>query len=416
MSAEASLKILQLCTKYPYPPVDGGAIAMFNMVRGFHKAGHKVTVLGMSTLKHPVQLKDFPDDVRRMAAYHAVEIDTQVKFREAFASFVFSRKESYHVRRFTSESFNEELIYVLKNGEFDIVQLETLYMVEYIPTIRSLAPQALIALRMHNVEHEIWERRAANEKQPIKNFVFTETARRIKEYERKVMAAGEFDVLVPITARDGGRFKSMGNQKPDHYCLSGMDLDTLIKGRPRLGEPSVFFLGSLDWEPNREGLRWFLKYVWPRVHSTYPEVKFHIAGRNMPKSIARLKRKNIVIEGEVPDAAQFMRSKSIMVAPLFSGSGMRVKLIEGMANGKAIVATKIAKEGLNDVKHGYHMLLSDDPVEFATYVSALIEDPNLLSTISTHAFSLVQKRYSNDFFVGKLLQFYREQLKKKREE
>lgn len=413
--AESSLKILQVCPKYPYPLVDGGAIAMFNMTRAFYNGGHDVTVLGMNTAKHNIDLKDFPDSIRRMANFHAVEVNTQTQLFDALASFMFARRESYHVRRFTSDLFEQELIHILTGEEdFDVIQLETLYMAIYLPLIRKYAPDALISLRIHNIEHEIWKRIADNTRNPLWNFVYSETAKRIEEYERKVFAEGKYDVLVPITRRDGGKAKGLGNERPDRFCLSGMDMATIDSQRIKQDYNTVFFLGALDWRPNLEGLQWFLKFVWPIIHRTYPDVKFHIAGRRMPNSISGLKGKNIVIDGEVPDAVAYMKSKGVMIAPLFSGSGMRVKLMEGMAYGKAIVGTHISAEGIPGVRHGDHMLLTDDSVEFANHVSVLLEDHNLLRTLGNHAKSLVKDRFDNDKLVGDLIGFYHEQLKRKR--
>ncbi|MEO1451074.1 MAG: hypothetical protein AAFV07_16205, partial [Bacteroidota bacterium] len=104
MADKKPLRILVLCTKFPWPPKDGGAIAMLNMIRSFHKAGEQVTVLSMNTPKHYVQLKDVPDDLRRSAEFYAVDVNTNVRVADMLANFLFSKK-AYHVQRFTSKAF-----------------------------------------------------------------------------------------------------------------------------------------------------------------------------------------------------------------------------------------------------------------------------------------------------------------------
>lgn len=406
------MKILVLCTKCPYPPNDGGTLAMYNMIRGFHKAGHSVTVLTMNTPKHYVTLRTLPVHIQELAEFHAVDVDTRVKLADAFANLMFS-DSSYHVERFTSNRFEIELERLLKKGEYDIVQLETLFMTPYIPTIKKLAKTALIALRAHNIEHEIWYRRASIEKNPFKKYYFFETAQRIKYYEKQIIAQGAFDVLVPITSRDGGSFKKMDLKKPSFFSTVGIDMENLDTSEVKEDYPSICYIGALDWGPNQEGLDWFLQKVWPRIHKAHPKVKFYIAGRRMPEKYTSIESPNIVIMGEVPNAGKFMKSKGVMVVPILSGSGMRVKIVEGMAYGKAIVATKMAAEGIGG-KHGDNILLADNPQSFGDYVSVLLEKRSLYKTIGEHAREFAERRYNNDIIIDRLVSFYGKQLASKR--
>ncbi len=111
---------------------------------------------------------------------------------------------------------------------------------------------------------------------------------------------------------------------------------------------SVFHLGSLDWMPNQEGVKWFVESVWPLVLAEQPKATFHIAGRDIPDWVnAYHGKNNVFVAGEVNNAADFMNSKEIMIVPLKSGSGMRVKIIEGFAAHKAIVSTTVGAEGIN---------------------------------------------------------------------
>lgn len=400
-----------LCTKFPYPPKDGGTMAMHSMIRGFSKAGHQVTVLTMNTSKHYVVLRSLPDEVKRMASFYAVDVNTDVQFLDALSNLLFSR-ESYHVIRFTSKAFASQLERLLEKNDYDVIQLETLYMAPYIPLIRSMKPKALIALRTHNIEYEIWSRRADNENNPLKEYYFRETAARIKRYEENTYAANPFDVVVPITGKDAGTLKNMGVKTPVMISPAGIEEEDLDTSAVKTTPKSVFYIGSLDWGPNLEGLDWFLKNVWPRVLKLHPSVKFHLAGRSMPEKYTKLDQDNIVIAGEVESSGKFIRSKSIMVVPILSGSGMRVKIAEGLAYGKAIVATKIAAEGIG-VTHGYDILLADTPEEFANCIAILLEKESMLNTIGYHAKGLWMRELKNDKIITSLTDFYRKEVAKK---
>lgn len=419
------MRILLLCSKAPWPPKDGGALAMLNMIRAYHKAEHEVTVLAMNTPKHYLYLRSLPDRIQRQAEFYTVDVDTKVRLMDVVANFLFSKK-SYHVERFTSGAFRNQLEYILSQKKFDVVQLETLYMTPYIPAIREHAPDALVSLRSHNIEHEIWARRAENETNPIKKYVFTETADRIKTYEEKeVYGRNPYDVLVPITGRDAGIFRKMGSRTPMHVSPAGFDLENLAtededtendeeliepKKPIEMEYPSVAYLGAMDWEPNREGMDWFLKEVWPIVSASFPNVKFYLAGRSMPDKYYRMADKSVEVVGEVPDAAEFLRSKAVVVVPVLSGSGMRVKIIEGMAHGRAVVATNLAAEGIG-VTHGDQLFLADSPYEFAECIKVLIEQRALFDAISARASEFIQAKYDNDNIIQKLLEFYQQHLK-----
>jgi polysaccharide biosynthesis protein PslH len=404
------MHILQVCNKFPYPTRDGGALAMFNMVRGFFKAGHEVTLLSMSTPKHPVKLRNLPEAVRQMASYYAVDVDTTPRWFDVMANFLFS-KASYHVQRFTSPPFENQLIRLLKDNKFDVVQLESLYLAPYIEAIKAHS-KALVALRTHNLEHEIWARQAANEKNPLKQVLWEETAARIKAYEESVMQANAFDLIVPITGRDAGLLKKMGVKRPLHVTGVGIDLDELHQEEVETERPSLFYLGSLDWMPNCEGLDWFIKEVWPRIRKVHPKVPMYIAGRNMPDKYRSLRAKNLIGLGEVESAGAFIKSKDIMVVPILSGSGMRVKIVEAMAYHKPMVATPIAAEGIS-VKSGQEMILAEDPIAFADAVNLLLEQPHTCQVIAKNAGEFIRQRFDNDHLSQQLLAFYQQQLDSK---
>ncbi|MDW3649646.1 MAG: glycosyltransferase family 4 protein [Bacteroidia bacterium] len=405
-------KILVLCSKFPYPPKDGGTRAMQAMIQGFHKAGHEVTVLTMNTPKHYVILRTLPEAVRMSAEFYAVDVDTNVKLTDMLANFLFS-KQSYHVQRFNSRRFREELQKLLRSNKYDIVQLETLFMAPYIDTIREMNPKAFVSLRIHNIEHIIWQRRAENEDNPIKKLLFEVTSSRMKAYEELVYKSNAYDALIPITNVDLGKARELGAKEPFMFINTGVDLETIDRTEKEFEFPSIFYIGALDWGPNVEGLRWFLKYVWPLIQANYPEVKFYIAGRRMAPDFLKKPMENVVLMGEVDESEPFIKSHAVMVVPLLSGSGLRIKIVEAMAYGKAVVATRIASEGLGAF-HGNQILIADDPRDFADCVSVLLEKRSFFDTIATHAKKFVESRFDNNKLTRRLLDFYGREIKNKR--
>ncbi len=353
------MKILQVTNKVPYPAKDGGAIACMNFTRGFSLLGHQVTVLSMNTRKHHVLMEEIPETVRDLADFKLVEVPAGITRLSAMLNLIFSQKP-YSAVRFISKSFEMELARLLKENSFDIIQLEGLYVCPYIPVIRKYS-SAKIVYRAHNIEHEIWNRTAALA-EGFERWYLKNLSKRIKRFEKSMI--NSYDLLVPITERDGMILDKLGNTKPRHVSQTGIDSSMLIPNSKNLEHPSLFHIGSLDWAPNQEGLIWFLDNCWNDIHQKYPELNFYIAGRNAPVWFQRkLSLPNIIYKGEVADAYEFINSKSIMVVPLNSGSGMRIKIIEGMALGKPIITTTIGTEGISTTS-GKNIIVAEDKAGF----------------------------------------------------
>jgi len=399
------MQILQLMNKVPWPPKDGGAIACMNMTKGFSMLGHEVTVLSMNTSKHHIRIKDMPLNIRNRADFRLVEVPASVNWLEAALNLLFS-KLPYNAQRFISDEFSMELVKLLHEKPFDIIQLEGLYLCPYIPVIREYS-QALIVYRAHNIEYEIWER-TAKLSEGIRSKYIRNLSKRIKRFE--ISYLNSYDILVPITDRDGQILDQLGNTKPRHTSQTGIDFASLVPTAKKLEFPSLFHIGALDWSPNQEGLTWFFDHCWPRIHQENPDLKFYLAGRNAPDWFERrIKLDGVVYLGEINDAYDFINSKAIMVVPLFSGSGMRIKIIEGMALGKPIVTTDIGTEGI-PTTNGDNIQIANDAEQFINAINQLINNRELSNQIGKNAIEFIQQKYDNLSQAGALINFFKQHL------
>ncbi len=396
------MRILQVTNKVPYPSKDGGAIACINLCKGFAHLGNKVTVLAMNTLKHHVELDEIPDSIKDLAEFHLVNVPAPINAFAALGNLLFSKKP-YNAVRFIDKHFEKELAQLLEENTFDIIQLEGLYVLPYIPVIRSKS-NATVVYRAHNIEFEIWQRTTSITKGLSKRY-FKILTQRIRRFEIGLL--NSYDLLVPITDRDGDMLDELGNTKPKHVSPTGIDASVLVPNAKNIEHPSLFHIGSLEWSPNQEGLVWFLNHCWFDIHKRYPELKFYIAGRNAPQwLIKKFDLPNVIFEGEVADAYDFMNSKSIMVVPLFSGSGMRIKIIEGMALGKSIVSTPIGAEGLN-ISPNENILIAEERELFTSAISELIDNRELFDKIGKNAIEFILEKFDNLEAAGKLIEFYK---------
>lgn len=403
---EEKIKILQLANKFVYPPKDGGAIGIFNYTKAFSALGCEVTMLAMNTTKHYYDIKNLPEEIKQIAEWISIDVDNETKPIPAFINLIQGR--SYNIARFISSAYNNKLIDLLHQKKFDIIQLEGLYLSPYVETIRAFS-DATIVMRSHNIEHEIWERSAENEKGILKRWYLKTLAKQLKKYE--IERLNKYDLMTSVTERDAQLLNSYGCKLPIHVCPAPYDETVLKPDKSRMDFPSVFFIGALDWMPNREGLKWFLENVWQKIHKQYPDLKFYIAGRNIntfPFPSER-DRDGLYVIGEVENAYDFMNSKGIMIVPLLSGSGIRVKIIEGMALGKTIVSTSLGAEGI-PCKDGQNILLADTPEVFAEKIIKCINEKMFFSIIGDNAHQFAKQRFSSREVSSKLLDFFKQHL------
>jgi polysaccharide biosynthesis protein PslH len=396
------MKILFLCNKSPYPPKEGGPIAMNALIEGLADAGHKVKVLAINSNKYGVDINEIPAGYRQKTNIETVYVNLAINPVDAFINLF--TKKSYHVQRFISKNFEQALVKILQTHHFDIVQLETLFITPYIQIIRQYS-KAKIVLRSHNIEHLIWKRVAEITQNPLKKFYLNHLWKTLKSYE--IGHLNNYDGIVTITQNDANFFLTNGCEIPIQSIPFGIRLDRFrFKEDIKTDFPSLFHIGAMNWIPNIEGVKWFLDDVWPKVQKEFPELKFYLAGREMPQWLNESKIKNLVVVGEVDDALEFMASKAVEIVPLFSGSGIRIKIIEGMAAGKAVISTAIGAEGIN-VKNEKNILLANNPEDFFNAVKKCITDQNYCRSLGAEARKLIEQDHDNDKLIARLENFYK---------
>lgn len=398
------MKILIISHKPPYPPVDGGTIATLNMCLGLAKVGHEVTLLSTTTLKHPGEVGQIPAEIRSLMHIEYQHIDLQTDLRNGALNFLFSRRP-YNIERYIKSSFKHLIYRYLSTEQYDIVQLEGLYLVPYIDTIRK-HHQGPIALRAHNVENNIWLSLANEERNRYKRRYFQLLHRRLMRMETGLNSS--IDALVAISEPDRQWFESHGLTKPSITMPMGY-FSKATPASEQQAQPATSFayIGALDWIPNYEGLMWFIHRAWPHIQAQEPDAEFHIAGRNAQASLAEqlLTERKIIFHGQVPSATDYLNNYPIMVVPLQSGSGIRVKIVEGMFMGRAIVCTSSAIMGI-DVRHEQHVLIADTPEEFANHVVTLMRNTELREKLARNAQEFATKHYDAVRLAQSLTEFY----------
>jgi glycosyltransferase involved in cell wall biosynthesis len=392
------LKILQLCPRIPFPPHDGGAIAMYDVLSNLAAEGHEVTLLAINTPKH---FQD-PNTVADKARVIAIPVNTDLSKRKAFLNLFSS--VPYNIERFISSEVEKQLTELLQKETFDIIQIEGLFMAYYVDVIRRVTKTPVV-MRSHNVEYLIWERLAANEKNPLKKAYLTYLANGIKNFEKSYL--NKFDAIAAITEQDKTRMQEMGCIVPIEFIPGGVELSRFKPNLEIQTKPnSLFIISSLNWLPNLEGIDWFLENVWKTVSKTLPNLELHIAGKSPPEHLLKLNLPNVFVHGFVADASEFMQQYDLMLVPLLSGGGMRIKIIEGMALGKCILTTPVGAEGIS-VNPNEEIFISDEPETWINWLGQYALGKLKTAEIGVNAAKKAKETYDNRIIIQQFIELYR---------
>jgi glycosyltransferase involved in cell wall biosynthesis len=272
----------------------------------------------------------------------------------------------------------------LAGGEVDVAVCDFLSASLNFPE-RSDVPCVLF---QHNVESVLWRRQAREERQPVRRAVFRFESARMSRYE--AAAVRRFDHVIAVSDADRDAMRDM--VPFDRISVVPTGVDTLTY-RPAGREPQdglVLFLGSMDWEPNVDGVEFFCREVWPQVVALVPHARFRVVGRNPLPSILRLASDSVEITGTVPSVLEHLQRAALVVVPLRIGGGTRLKIYESMAAAKAVVSTTIGAEGL-DVHDGRDIVLADTAGAFAAAVVRILNDAAERRRIEDAALELARR-------------------------
>ena len=378
---------------------------MYDVVAGLARAGHRVTVLAINTPKHH-QPADALAHLGANVRLVTVDINTDPSPVKALKNLLLSQYP-YILERFISPRVGEVLLQILRADPVDVVQVEGTYMTWYAEWLGRQESAELhvppLVLRAHNVEYTIWQMLAARAANPLKRFYFGNMAARLERFERRHLP--QFDAVAAITEQDADRLRALGCPEPIVFIPAGADLDRLqpdpqLRAKPR----TLLMMGLLNWLPNREAVEWVLRELWPTVRAEMPDVELHLAGRGT--DLLSDLPPNVVAHGFVASAQDFMQQYELMLVPLLSGGGMRVKIIEGMALGKCILSTTIGAEGIA-VRDGHDIVLGDGRAAWLDALRAWYRGELPTAAIGAAAARTIRQVYDNQRVVQQFEDLYR---------
>lgn len=391
--------------KMPFPMFDGGAYSIYHSSQALLSQGAEVKILAINTPRSWVNAEAIPAEFREKTKFEFVKVDTRIKAVSAFGNLFISR--SYFSERYYSRKYAKRLRELLQKEQYDVIQLEHLYMGVYLDVIRKYS-SARVVLRAQNVEHRLWNSIIANEIDPYRAWYLKIANRRLTQFESQI--AGKVDGVMAISDQDSKIFSQLAPGKSVVSIPAGVNftqLENLELEKQYVNYPTFYHLGSMDWIPNQQGIRWFLEDVFPIIKYRFPEFTLHLAGKKMPDWVYEMKLDGLIVDGEVPDASQYQSDKAILIVPLLSGGGIRIKIIEAMAMGKTVISTSVGAEGI-PCQDDLNILIADTPEEFLKKVQKCIESEEIGRGIGRYARKLAHSFYDDKNLGEKMLAFYQD--------
>lgn len=399
------MKILFVTPYLPSPPYFGAQRRLDGLMRGL-AARHEVSLLSFVAADvHTERSLEVSRSYCRefdVIRHDVLNLTGQKKRLMQLRSLL--SRGSFELRLLHRREFQARLDRLLTTRDWDIVQVEFCHMGIY-RFRRTPGTRTRLVLDEHNIEYDLVKRTAETAEGAVRRVYAQVNWRKLEREERDCWR--RFDGTALTSVRDEEMLKSAEPSTPTAVVPNAVDLDTFRPNGAARDPASLLFLGAISYFPNTDGILYFLDAIFPKIVALRPDVQLRIVGMSPPESVLAHRSRNVEVTGFVEDPLPYMDRASVFVVPLRVGGGTRLKVVEAMGKGKAIVSTRIGAEGI-DVEHEKNVLLADDPEDFARQVVRLLDDPELAARLGTEARRLAEERYGWGAAVRRLEQFHEE--------
>jgi glycosyltransferase involved in cell wall biosynthesis len=378
------VRVLALTPELPYAPGgSGGSTRQFHLLRRLVERGHNVEVIAPihHTQSHGAELL-------RAAGVGLRGVDRpRSRIRETLAALrrrpaLAAAAWREPILAWQVDVFWTALRDFLDRADRpDVVLVEHDWAAAWHVDIPWSVPKVLV---LENVSGGYYRARAAAAAAPVRPALALE-ARRFDRFDRRHLPG--YDLLVAVSEEDAALAKRLV-PTPCAIVPNGVDT-TLFEPSGSSEERLLLFTGTLGYPPNAEAVLWFLREVWPLLPR---DVRLRVVGPDPPAAALRLADERVEFTGRVPDVAPHFGAATVVVVPVLSGGGTRLKVLDALAAGRAVVSTTAGAAGIS-VRDGEHLLIADGPEEFAAATTRLLDNAGLRESLGRAGRGLVEREY-----------------------
>jgi polysaccharide biosynthesis protein PslH len=399
------MRILMLTGSLPYPPQQGGALRSFGILHGLRKGGHEVVLLSFHDGTADIASTPLMEYCARVETITPPSRKIAQRLRDLFLS-----SEPDIARRLYSAEFAKCLESILRETQIDFVQAEGLEMARYLPLAKAAAPHVRLCYDAFNAEYALQQAMGKIDSGDLRRLPATVysliQAQRIMTFER--MICQQSDVVIAVSPEDAADLGKLCPDKSIPVVPNGIFVERYEQPTEQLdlGENALIFTGTMDYRPNVDAMLWFADHVLPLVRENVPDAQLYIVGQKPHARLSALReQRGVHITGRVVAVQPYLHSAGVYIAPLRMGGGTRLKIMEAMASGCAVVATSIGASGLhNDARRA--MLIADSATEMANAIVRLLEDPERRKELGAVAHTYVKAHYDWSVLIPQLLTLY----------
>lgn len=363
-------RLLIVTPQLPYPPQQGTSLRNFHIVQGLSGAT-RLTLFSLTELDSA--------DPGPLAAWceEIVSAPMPTRSRRQRLVHLLLTRQADMARRLVTPALRTALHDLLARRRFDLVQIEGIELAPLITEVHAVSPTSRLIFDNHNAETALQERALATDiRQPARwgaaaySWVQVQRLRRLERW-----ACRAADAVTVVSAADRLALEALAPELRGHLTVipNCIDVQTVAASLPG-PQFDLVFTGKMDFRPNVDAVLWFAEAIWPLIRQARPQTTWAIVGQKPHPRLAALNTwPGVTLTGRVPATAPYLSGAQVVILPLRMGSGTRLKLIEAMAAGRAVVSTRLGAEGY-PARPGEHLCLADDPPAFAAAVLRLLED------------------------------------------
>jgi polysaccharide biosynthesis protein PslH len=396
---ERAVRVLLLTQVLPFPPDSGPKIKTWNLIKWLAAAGHEITLASFVRGETERELTALRHYCR---AVHAVPMRRGVLRDGGYLLASLLSGEPFVIRRDRRAAMHRLVERLGRATRFDVVHADQLNMAQYAAGVAG----ARTVLDAHNALWLLYQRMAAAAPAGPRRLLLQREWRRLREYEGRVGGSVDAVLAVSIEDRDALR-TAMGGDVDIRVVPIAVDPTEVGVLARRPDADRLVHLGTMYWPPNVEGVRWFVERVFPLIRAVRPQVALDVIGARPPRALRALARPDsgVSVTGYVADPTPYLERAAAMVVPVLAGSGMRVKILNALAQGLPVVTTTLGCEGIA-AQAGTHLLVADHPDDFAAAVLRVLGGAALADALAHNGRRLVETRYDYRQAYAPLAQVY----------
>jgi len=390
-------RILAVTSRLPFPPREGHQLRAWHVLRAL-ASKHEVTLLSFQRNDDlPAEAASLHAAMTRVETFRIPGERSRTALARAAVRGMLT-PTPFLVAKYDAPALRTRLTALARDA--DLVHFDMLPLIAHADCVPDGVP---VTLNAHNVEHRLLATRARIETRAwARRFLAAQVAK-LHAFERH--ACERADAVLACSDIDAQGLREMAPQCNVHVVANGVDLDANQPAAHAPDPDRLVFVGQMGWFPNRDGVEWFLREVFPRILARRPSTRFELVGKADGFEIPDNVRANVDLAGFVDDLRPHVHDASVYVVPLRAGSGTRLKVLEAMALGKAIVTTRVGSEGIA-LQHDRSALYADDPEAFAGAVLSLLGSPARVTELGIEARRLAEDEYGWDAIGARLLRAY----------